>query len=341
MKQQSCNSRKHRAWIHVLAALTAMIVSAIPAQAAIITVTNNNNSGAGSLRAAILAAAPSGDTIVFSNNLCQTTITLTSGPLTFRNPQVITIDASGCGVTISGNNSRPVLLINPNANVYLNSITITKGFNSDITSTGFGGGIINAGLIQLLNCTMNDNHATLNGGAISSSAFIIIINSTITGNSAGTDGASIYTTTTPLIYNSTFSNNTSLGSSIYSSEEISLSNTIMNDAATASGGNCAPVPVTAGTDNQANDATCGSAQVVTSAQLNLGPLQNNAGPTRTMALLPGSSAIDAGSNADSWVGLTYDQRGIPFTRIVNTTVDVGAFEYRISPCPAHSIQCAY
>src|SRR6185503_645674 len=57
----------------------------------------------------------------------------------------------------------------------------------------------------------------------------------------------------------------------------------------------------------------------------VGPLANNGGPTRTHALLPGSPAIDAGSNANA-ASLTTDQRG--FARIVNTTVDIGAFESR-------------
>ena len=54
----------------------------------------------------------------------------------------------------------------------------------------------------------------------------------------------------------------------------------------------------------------------------LGPLANNGGPTQTIALLPGSLAIDAGSNA--YVNATTDQRGFP--RIVNGSVDIGAFE---------------
>jgi hypothetical protein len=55
----------------------------------------------------------------------------------------------------------------------------------------------------------------------------------------------------------------------------------------------------------------------------LGPLQDNGGPTFTMALLPGSAAIDAGDNtgASDW-----DQRDAPFRRIVNGTIDIGAFE---------------
>src|SRR5262249_22109771 len=55
----------------------------------------------------------------------------------------------------------------------------------------------------------------------------------------------------------------------------------------------------------------------------LGPLQNNGGPTLTMALLPGSPAIDAGDNTDA---PPFDQRGPGFPRIVGGTIDIGAFE---------------
>ena len=58
----------------------------------------------------------------------------------------------------------------------------------------------------------------------------------------------------------------------------------------------------------------------------LGPLANNGGPTQTMALLPGSPAIDAGNNALIPSGVTTDQRGTDDPRIVNGTVDIGAFE---------------
>ena len=56
----------------------------------------------------------------------------------------------------------------------------------------------------------------------------------------------------------------------------------------------------------------------------LGPLQDNGGPTQTMALLPGSPAIDAGDNASS--PGPNDQRGNGFARIVDGTTDIGAFE---------------
>jgi hypothetical protein len=57
----------------------------------------------------------------------------------------------------------------------------------------------------------------------------------------------------------------------------------------------------------------------------LGSLANNGGPTKTMALLPGSPAIDAGD--DVWVGtLATDQRGTGFARVVGAHVDIGAYE---------------
>ena len=53
----------------------------------------------------------------------------------------------------------------------------------------------------------------------------------------------------------------------------------------------------------------------------LGPLQDNGGPTMTMALLPGSPAIDAGVPV---AGITTDQRGI--SRTAYGPPDIGAFE---------------
>jgi len=60
-------------------------------------------------------------------------------------------------------------------------------------------------------------------------------------------------------------------------------------------------------------------------------LADNGGPTQTIAVLPGSPAIDAGSNAlavDPATGnpLTYDQRRVGYPRVVNGAVDIGAFE---------------
>jgi hypothetical protein len=63
----------------------------------------------------------------------------------------------------------------------------------------------------------------------------------------------------------------------------------------------------------------------------LGPLQNNGGPTQTMALPSGSPAIDAGNPSgctDSKGNLLKtDQRGMPRHDPGNTTgCDMGAYE---------------
>src|SRR5439155_306374 len=55
----------------------------------------------------------------------------------------------------------------------------------------------------------------------------------------------------------------------------------------------------------------------------LAPLGNYGGPTATMALLPGSPAVDAGANANA---PATDQRG--FARVVHGIIDIGAFESR-------------
>jgi hypothetical protein len=67
----------------------------------------------------------------------------------------------------------------------------------------------------------------------------------------------------------------------------------------------------------------------------LGTLAASHGRTLTIALLPGSPAIDHGSNALA-VGpdgkpLRTDQRG--YARVFGGTVDIGAFEFGSSPAP--------
>jgi hypothetical protein len=66
----------------------------------------------------------------------------------------------------------------------------------------------------------------------------------------------------------------------------------------------------------------------------LGPLQNNGGPTQTMALQEGSPAIDAGNPAGCTYGhghlLKTDQRGLPRPDKEDTGgCDIGAYESQI------------
>ena len=66
--------------------------------------------------------------------------------------------------------------------------------------------------------------------------------------------------------------------------------------------------------------------------IDLSDLQSHGGPTETLALLSDGPATDAGSNIlipidpNTSTAFTTDQRGTGFDRIVNGTVDIGAFE---------------
>src|SRR5262249_40422888 len=84
------------------------------------------------------------------------------------------------------------------------------------------------------------------------------------------------------------------------------SNNLIDDAATAGG------------------LTNGAGGNLVGLDPKLGPLADNSGPTQTMALLPGSPALDAGAKALVPAGVTPDQRGA--LRIKDVAVDIGAFE---------------
>jgi hypothetical protein len=64
----------------------------------------------------------------------------------------------------------------------------------------------------------------------------------------------------------------------------------------------------------------------------LGPLQDNGGPTFTHELLNGSPAIDAGDPTFT-PPPDYDQRGPGYPRVVNSRIDIGAFEVQAAPSP--------
>ncbi len=73
--------------------------------------------------------------------------------------------------------------------------------------------------------------------------------------------------------------------------------------------------------------------ILTPSVIGLGPLANNGGPTQTMALLPGSPAINAGDISVQSVTGPFDQRGSGFVRVGGGTIDIGAFEVQPPPSP--------
>ncbi len=96
-------------------------------------------------------------------------------------------------------------------------------------------------------------------------------------------------------------------------------NTIL---ASNSPSNCIGIITDAG-HNLSSENSCAFTGVgsLNSTDPMLGPLADNGGPTLTMALLPGSPAIDAGDDA---AAPSTDQRGFP--RPVGAASDIGAYE---------------
>jgi hypothetical protein len=223
-----------------------------------------------------------------------------------------------------------------------NTVAVTDG-------SGTGGGIEWDGTIT--GCTISGNTVVVfdsfsigYGGGIAGSG--TIIDCTISGNStSGSNnrgGGGIYGDPLLTVINSTISNNAAPGAS---GGGLSGGGTLKNTI--VAGNQAASSPDVAGTltsqgHNLIGDGTGGSGYdptdlVGTSGNPIdplLGPLQDNGGPTQTMALLAGSPAIDAGDNTDA---PATDQRGFP--RIVGGTIDIGAFEVQPAGQTTHlSIQ---
>jgi hypothetical protein len=276
----------------------------------VLTVLNGNDSGPGSLRDRIAAAA-SGDTIVFDPSLNGQTITLTSGEL----PITKRLDVEGPGanlLTVSGNHASRVFDVANGVTGTLAGLTIASG------QSDFGGGVFNAGVLTLSNCTFAGNSTNSNsqsgGGGVfnAAQALMTLTNCTLAGNSAGTDGGGIDTTGTLAVANTIVAGNTAPSGPDILGEVTSRGHNLIGNP---SGGSGFVASDLVGTAANPLDPR-------------LGPLQDNGGPTRTMALLPGSPARGAGSVAlavdASGNPLSTDQRG--FARVVDGAVDVGAFE---------------
>jgi hypothetical protein len=166
----------------------------------------------------------------------------------------------------------------------------------------------------------------------------------------GNDGAGIQNGGTLVLYNSTITQNEGTLGGLKTVGPTTLANTIIagNIARDWDDGGLVPSPDCWGTIrsqgyNLIGDTTSCTITGDTTGNLlnvapNLGPLQNNGGPTFTHALLPGSPAIDAGNPATPGstptACPTSDQRNLSRPRDGNgdglSRCDIGATERRSS-----------
>ncbi len=291
-----------------------------------ITVTNANNSGAGSLRQG-LSDVCVGGTINFNNDY---NIALSSTLTIAKN---LTIDGTTHHVTVSGENSVRVFLVNSGVTTTINNLTITKGYN------GGGAGIENNGTLTLLNSTIVDNHASsAEGGGIRSWGTLTVANSTFYNNSASTYGGGIGNGGPMTVTNTTFSANSAVwGGGIVNWGTFTLTNTII--AGSPSGGDCAYW--TAPSSVASSLIQDGSCSATLSSNPLLGSLADNGGPTQTMALLSGSPALDAGNDAACAAAPVnnLDQRGV--TRPQGAHCDIGSYEAAVITVTANNKTITY
>jgi predicted outer membrane repeat protein len=182
-----------------------------------------------------------------------------------------------------------------------------------------GGGVMNYGFMTVTNCTFFQNTASDGGGFANTSLNnadgnywlnLTFNNCTFSENSSGiyAEGGSIPTLNNTIVFKN--------GSFLFGSDNfIRLSGYDLGTPGINLGN-------FQGANNLVSDGdwTTSMSKTIVGLAL-LGTLQDNGGPTWTMALLPGSPAIDAGTAIR---GIWTDQRGVG--RPQGSAFDIGAFE---------------
>ncbi|MCB1921848.1 MAG: right-handed parallel beta-helix repeat-containing protein, partial [Candidatus Competibacteraceae bacterium] len=232
---------------------------------------------------------------------------------------------NGGGISLGGTATITNTVIDSNqtggsygGGIYAGStLTITNSTLSNNGSFGCGGGIyINSGskTVNITNSTLSGNVAHTNGGGIcNSSGNVTVTNSTLTANLAIQYGGGISGFTSGFtLHNSIVAGNTALnGPEIVGNSDAESASSLFGENG---------VSGVQGLTPPATEVIAGPLSSV------IGPLADNGGPTQTHALVAGSPAINAGDNSLIPAGITTDQRGDGFPRIVGGTVDIGAIE---------------
>ena len=211
----------------------------------------------------------------------------------------------------------------------VNASTIANNRIGGGALEGMGGGIFAFGDLTITNSTVTGNSVEnpgLNeGGGIlaglspteTDGTSVNLLNSTVAGNSVAAGGIgggfTIDNPTAGVV--TTFT----------------VKNTIVaGNTAGGAAADCGKVVATSSASNLSSDASCLFTDAASKQNANpqLGPLQDNGGPTNTLALSAGSPTIDAGTNAGC---PPTDQRGV--SRPQGSACDIGAYEREASPPP--------
>jgi hypothetical protein len=244
------------------------------------------------------------------------------------------LTTSGAGINNTGG-----IATMTDCTVAYNSASPSMSDDGGGTEQLLGLGVYNSGSLAMTNCTVANNSGFQSlsddgtgsvlvlGGGVYNRGSLTLTSCTTAGNSTSgstTDSAELHASGGG-IFNDSFSGAT-----------VSVKNTIVaGNAAQTSSPDAAGIFASHGFNligiaDGSSGWTGADLTGSSSTPLNplLGPLQDNGGPTQTMALLPGSPAVDAGDNTGA---PAFDQRGVGYPRIVGDIIDIGAFEVQNGP----------
>ena len=232
-------------------------------------------------------------------------------------PSGATLTLAGVTLNANGSNKRGGALANGGSTLIVRSAIHGNG------AFECGGGLSNGsgGTLSVFDTTIANNSGTTSGGGLcNEGGTTTLTNTTIAGNSTdefGTTGGVISALGTVTVRNTLIANNSGPNPNIFGT----LHSQGFNLIGISDGGVLTPADAT----DQIGDSG-------TPIDPLLGPLQYNGGPTQTLALLPGSPALDKGHSSSS----ATDQRGFgrpnDIAALPNPNggdgADVGAYEHR-------------
>jgi CSLREA domain-containing protein len=259
------------------------------------------------------------------------------GTVTLANSVVFSNTASG-GNGGGGLHNTGVLTL---TNTSVLSNTAASGKDGGGVSNGSGGTLVITGSVLSGNKAGDDG-----GGVYVNSGVLTMTNTTLSGNSADDNGGGLYNTNgaTSWLNNVTASNNTAdangdgggNGGGLHrSTGTLNIKNTLsagnFDNSASTKHPDCSGTVTSQGYNLIQSTTGCtlsgDTTGNITGQSANLGPLQNNGGPTLTHALLSGSPAMDAGTNSGC---PATDQRGAARPQDGDgngsAVCDIGAYE---------------
>jgi hypothetical protein len=305
-------------------------------------------------------AFPGGGGIATSGGTLHLVLSSVSGNMVFAMNATHNNGAEGGGIWNNGT------LTLDRSTVADNTVTASAGGGDN--ATALGGGILNLiASTSISRSTISGNSASATGGTAANNAIgggvemtnamnvaVTLDRTTITGNSvssgnpAGTVTAGgIFATgidgSAFTVVSSTISGNTAPDTAnlAFGGETQSIKNSIISNPL-GGGVNCNSASTASQGFNLEDTNTCGFGLPTDKPSTNPmldAVLGGNGGPTRTLALLTGSPAIESGSSSP---GETTDQRGLlrPSDDLSVATApgsdgaDIGAFEVQGQPFPA-------